>query len=57
MDELRAAADALKRGDPGPFADLIADECEWRDGKIVDMQGCATRKDAERFARRKRDVG
>jgi len=27
-----------------------------RDGKIVDMQGCATRKHAERFARRKRGV-
>jgi hypothetical protein len=26
-----------------------------RDGKIVDMQGCATRRHAERFARRKRD--
>lgn len=23
-----------------------------RDGKIVDMQGCATRRQAERFARR-----
>ena len=23
-----------------------------RDGKIVDMQGCASRRDAERFARR-----
>jgi serine/threonine protein kinase len=30
IDELRAAADALNRGDPGPFAQLIADECEWR---------------------------
>jgi hypothetical protein len=26
-----------------------------RDGKITDMQGCATRRQAERFARRKRD--
>jgi hypothetical protein len=26
-----------------------------RDGKIVDMQGCATRREAERFARRRRD--
>lgn len=26
-----------------------------RDGKIVDMQGCATRRQAERFARRQRD--
>ena len=24
-----------------------------RDGKIVDMQGCATRRQAERFARRR----
>ena len=24
-----------------------------RDGKIVDMQGCTTRRQAERFARRK----
>ena len=30
IDQLRAAADALSRGDPGPFAELIADECEWR---------------------------
>lgn len=27
---------------------------EVRDGKIVDMQGCATRREAERFARRRR---
>ena len=25
-----------------------------RDGKIIDMQGCATRRQAERFARRER---
>jgi hypothetical protein len=25
-----------------------------RDGKIVDLQGCETRRDAERFARRTR---
>ncbi|HEX6491705.1 MAG TPA: hypothetical protein VF002_10100 [Gaiellaceae bacterium] len=25
-----------------------------RDGKIIDMQGCATRRHAERFARRQR---
>lgn len=25
-----------------------------RDGKIVDLQGCATRRQAERFARRRR---
>jgi hypothetical protein len=24
----------------------------FRDGKIVDMQGCSSRRDAERFARR-----
>jgi hypothetical protein len=30
IDKLRAAADALNRGDPGPFTDLIAPECEWR---------------------------
>jgi len=26
-----------------------------RDGKVIDMQGCATRRQAERFARRRRD--
>ena len=26
----------------------------FRDGKIVDLQGCATRREAERFARRRR---
>ena len=26
----------------------------FRDGKIVDLQGCASRRDAERFARRRR---
>ena len=26
-----------------------------REGKIIDMQGCETRRQAERFARRKRD--
>ncbi|HEX6491704.1 MAG TPA: hypothetical protein VF002_10095 [Gaiellaceae bacterium] len=30
IDQLRAAADSLNRGDPGPFADLIAADCEWR---------------------------
>jgi ketosteroid isomerase-like protein len=30
IDLLRAAAEALNRGDPDPFVDLIADECEWR---------------------------
>jgi len=30
IDQLQAAADALNRGDPGPFAELIADDCEWR---------------------------
>jgi ketosteroid isomerase-like protein len=125
IDRLRAAAEALNRGDPEPFAALIADDSEWRgvptgrlwwkeapschgpdearavlrtqiekrgrqgleirpeftqvgdcvigsarwidedgcsrerfqvltvrDGMIVDMQGCATRREAERFARR-----
>ncbi len=126
IDQLRAAAEALNGGDPGPFAALLAPEAEWRgvpfghlwwkqtpschgpdearrvlasqferagrrrphiqpefslvgdhtvigstrwldedgvererfqvltwrDGKIVDMQGCASRREAERFARR-----
>jgi hypothetical protein len=26
----------------------------FRDGKIVDLQGCASRREAERFARRRR---
>jgi ketosteroid isomerase-like protein len=30
IDELRVAAEALNRGDPGPFAALIDDDCEWR---------------------------
>jgi len=30
IDELRAAADALNNGDPGPFASLFADNVEWR---------------------------
>ncbi|HET8750915.1 MAG TPA: hypothetical protein VFM43_00140 [Gaiellaceae bacterium] len=30
IDQLRAAAEALNRGDPSLFADLIADDCEWR---------------------------
>ena len=25
-----------------------------RDGKIIDLQGCASRREAERFARRRR---
>jgi ketosteroid isomerase-like protein len=127
IDELRAAADALNRGDPEPFAALIAPDSEWRgvahghlwwkqtpachgpdealevmkhqirkrsdsrlqvrpeftqvgedtiigssewmgtdgrrqvryqvltlrDGKIVDMQGCTSLREAERFARRR----
>jgi len=126
IDRLRAAADALNRGDPEPLASLFADDSEWRgishgflwwkrtptwhgpnearevlkfrlekrgerrievqpeftqvgdnkiigsthwpdtdgtrreryqvltlrDGKIVDMQGCASRREAERFAAR-----
>ena len=125
--ELRAAAEALNRGDSAPFAALMADESEWRGpahgqlwwkqtpachgpeearaaleaglarrggrplevhpelkqvgddriiamtswlaadgsrqqrfqvltiggGKIVDLQGCATLREAERFARRR----
>jgi ketosteroid isomerase-like protein len=27
---LRAAADALSRGDPTPFAAMFADDAEWR---------------------------
>lgn len=27
---MRTAAEALGRGDPGPFVALIADESEWR---------------------------
>lgn len=30
LDELREAAEALNRGDPDPFAALIAGDCEWR---------------------------
>ncbi len=30
IDRLQAAAEALNRGDPEPFAALIAEECEWR---------------------------
>jgi ketosteroid isomerase-like protein len=30
IDRLRAAADALNQGDPGPFAALIAPDAEWR---------------------------
>ena len=126
IDQLRAAADALNRGDPEPFASLLADDSEWRgvsnghlwwkytpachgpsealetmkhqikkradnrlevrpeftqvgddkiigstewmrtdgrrtvryqvltfrNGKIVDMQGCSSRREAERFARK-----
>jgi ketosteroid isomerase-like protein len=126
IDQLREAADALNRGDPRPFASLMAEDSEWRgvpsghlwwkntpachgpsealetlkhqiqkradnhlavrpefaqvgddkiigssewmgtdgrrhvryqvltfrDGKIVDLQGCASRRDAERFARK-----
>ena len=126
IDRLRAAAEALNRGDPEPFAALMADDSEWRgvsaghlwwkhtpachgptealevmkhqirkradsrlevrpefkqvgaykiigstewigtdgrrqvryqvltfrDEKIVDMQGCSSRREAERFARR-----
>ena len=30
IDELRAAVEALNRGDPGPFASLFAEDAEWR---------------------------
>jgi ketosteroid isomerase-like protein len=30
IDELRAAAEALNRGDPEPFAALFAEDAEWR---------------------------
>jgi ketosteroid isomerase-like protein len=30
LDRLQDAAEALRRGDPGPFAELIAEDCEWR---------------------------
>jgi ketosteroid isomerase-like protein len=30
IDRLRAAAEALTRGDPDPFASLLAEDAEWR---------------------------
>jgi len=30
LDQLRAAADALNRGDPEPFVSLLAEDAEWR---------------------------
>jgi ketosteroid isomerase-like protein len=30
IGQLRAAAEALNRGDPAPFASLFADDAEWR---------------------------
>jgi ketosteroid isomerase-like protein len=30
IDELRAAAEALNRGDPEPLASLFAGDAEWR---------------------------
>jgi ketosteroid isomerase-like protein len=30
IEKLRAAAEALERGDPGPFASLFAEDAEWR---------------------------
>lgn len=30
IEKLRAAAEALNRGDPAPFASLFADDAEWR---------------------------
>ena len=30
IDQLRAAAEALNRGDPDPLASLFAEDAEWR---------------------------
>ena len=30
IDQLRAAAEALGRGDPEPFASMFAEDAEWR---------------------------
>lgn len=30
IDQLRAAAEAIDRGDPEPFASLFAEDAEWR---------------------------
>jgi hypothetical protein len=30
IDQLKAATEALNRGDPEPFASLFADDAEWR---------------------------
>jgi ketosteroid isomerase-like protein len=30
IEALRTAAEALQRGDPEPFAALLADDAEWR---------------------------
>jgi len=30
IDQLRAAAEALGRGDPEPFVSLLAEDAEWR---------------------------
>lgn len=30
IDRLREAAEALRGGDPGPFASMFADDAEWR---------------------------
>jgi hypothetical protein len=30
IDQLRAAAEALNRGNPEPFASLFAEDAEWR---------------------------
>ena len=30
IDELRAAAEALNRGDPEPFVSLFDEDAEWR---------------------------
>jgi ketosteroid isomerase-like protein len=30
IDDLRTAAEALNKGDAGPFASLLAEDLEWR---------------------------
>jgi hypothetical protein len=30
IEQLRAAADALSAGDPGPFASMFLEDAEWR---------------------------
>ncbi|MBV8480876.1 MAG: hypothetical protein JOY72_11315 [Actinobacteria bacterium] len=30
IEQLQAAADSLRKGDPGPFTALLAEDAEWR---------------------------